>query len=560
MAGQVETDITLYTKTELQEIQNNSHSGSVNDSKGNVQSILSAIVTYTSTAAQANRDYVDILWSSIKTGNYTDKILGWIGLSAKNSLDEHKFGIADSIWNINIANRIAESGCSWIFIYERDSEQPCGLRISWKDVGEGDTDPIEEAWQNNQYIILPQNKYVFPTSTEVKTVVVQPNHIQVSKDFVRNIFSTINNNIQSAAKNGNNNVQIPWASLGNFESVQKMFIALDTKASITEAESLSSICAKFMYGRQSGGYYEDAENRLFTIDDFNPMEMGFFNDATYTENEYVSFNPKNNFSLFEILTSVLGYGVSYYADIDYSNGKDYCKGMIITWNPENSYTSNISDANYLATINYNTVSDEYRNSLVPVLSWADDAVPELDDYVAANKKNNTEWLKAFIDLTASKMKTAFAKGDRSISILWSEISSAYANEVKRAWRNEYCQYNTSIQHVVTNGSNLDIDAQMSIQAAYNNLMNCAYYSQGYNADRTYTYGYIRYKKTKDETITRPTQGNIINVDYSDAIGIAVTLYGKVESSYESGNTADAQASAGISRVQEEWLAKEAPKA
>ena len=51
MAGQVETDITLYTKTELQEIQNNSHSGSVNDSKGNVQSILSAIVTYTSAAA-----------------------------------------------------------------------------------------------------------------------------------------------------------------------------------------------------------------------------------------------------------------------------------------------------------------------------------------------------------------------------------------------------------------------------------------------------------------------------------------------------------------------------
>ena len=142
--------------------------------------------------------------------------------------------------------------------------------------------------------------------------------------------------------------------------------------------------------------------------------------------------------------------------------------------------------------------------MVPVLSWADDAVPELDDYIAANKKNNTEWLKAFIDLTASKMKTAFAKGDRSISILWSEISSAYANEVKRAWRNEYCQYNTSIQHVVTNGSNLDIDAQMSIQSAYNNLMNCAYYSQGYNANRTYTYGYIRYKKTKDETITRPT--------------------------------------------------------
>lgn len=435
------------------------------------------------------------------------------------------------------------------------------MRISWKDVGEGDTDPIEEAWQNNQYIILPQNKYVFPTSTEVKTVVVQPNYIQVNKDFVQNIFSVINNKIQSAAKNGNNNVQIPWSALGNFESVQKMFIeASITEESTTEVGSLSSICAQFLYNKQENGCYPNAKNRLFTIDDFNPMEMGFFNDATYTENEYVSFDPKSNFSLFEILTTILGYGVTYYAEIDYSNGKDYCNGIIITWDPNNSYTNNISTAKQLANINYKTIKAEYNKSLTPVLSWAEDAIPELDDYIAANKKNNTEWIKAFIDLTASKMKAAFAKGDRTISILWSEISSAYADEVKRAWQNPHCQYNSLIQSAVTNGNSLGVNSQVSLQGAYHQLMNSYYYYQGSNTNRTYIYGYIRYKKTKDETINVPTAGNIIDISYKDSIGIVVTLYGKVDSSYELGDTADLQASNAILRIQEEWLAKEAPKA
>lgn len=563
MATRTETDIKLYTSAELQEMQDNSHSGSATDSKGNIQAVLTAITTLTKAAAQANRDYVDILWSSIKTGSYTNKILGWIDLSAENSLDEHKFGVADTIWTVDIGNRITESGCSWIFVYNRDSEQPCGLRISWweDDPNKDDDNPIDVAWENNPYIILPSNKYTFPSATEVDTVVVQPNIVHVNKDLINSIFSSINYSIQTAAKNGQVEVHIPWNLLGNAIEVQKMFVTTGDIGGIAGNEP-SLVHKAFAFGERTEGHYPKATNRSFTIDDFDPMEMGFFNDTTYEENDYVTFAPTQQFTLYQILTEVLGYGVCYAAGVDTTkNGEAYCDGIYITWDKEHSYVTNISMAQYSANARYNKAVLDYQNALTTVLSWNDGVVPTLDSYIAANKKNNTAWLKTFVDLTTSKMNTAFAKGDRVISILWSEISSSYADEVKRAWQNGACQYEGHIEAPVPNGHDLGEGSQTSLGSAYNQIMNADYYYAGSTSPHTYFYGYIRYKKDTDGNTGGgggSSSTTIEDIYYEESIGLAITLYGYVPSSPQSGNNADAQAADAIRGMQYEWKAKDDP--
>lgn len=556
-----ETDIKLYTNEELQDIQDNSHSGSATDSKGNIQAVLSAIITYTKAAAEANRDYVDILWSSIKTGNYTDKILGWIEMKPENSLDEHKYGIADTRWAVDIGGRITESGCKWIFVYNRDSEEPCGIRISWWEENEDETDPIEEAWTNNPYIILPKNKYAFPTASEVNTIIVQPNAMQVNKDFINNIFSTINYHIQNAAKNSNNNVRIPWNTFGDSAEVQKMFVATSRDITMVESESLSALGDCFSYGERTDGHYPRATNRAFTVDDFDPLEMGFFNDATYLEDNYTAFAPATSFTLYQILTEVLGYGVSYSASVDLQNGQPFCMGLLITWDKENSYAANTSDANYLANEIFADESQQYRDSLTSVLSWPDGSVPTLEHYIAANKKNNTSWLKTFVDLTVSKMNTAFAKGDRAIHILWSEVSSSYADEVKRAWQNGSCEYDGYIEAAVPRGRDLGVGTQTSLASAFNQIMDAEHYYAGSTNPPTYAYGYIRYKQDGDTGGGGDANSTSIeDINHPESIGLAITLYGYVASSPQSGNTADAQTADAIRDIQRTWLAKEAPKA
>lgn len=562
MATRTETDITLYTNEELQDIQDNSHSGSVTDLNGNIQAVLSAIITYTKTAAQANRDYVDILWSSIKTGSYTEKILGWIKMKPERTLDEHKYGIADTQWTVDIGSRITESGCKWIFVYNRDSEVPCGIRISWWKANNNETDPIDEAWANNPYIILPENRYAFPMATEVNTVVVQPAAIQVNKDFINTIFNTINYNIQTAAKNGETNVRIPWDTLGNSAEVQKMFVDTSKDVTIADLETSSSLSSCFNYGTLSGGHYTKTANRVFTVDDFDPLEMGFFNDATYLEDNYTSFTPTTNFTLYQILTEVLGYGVSYSASVDsQAAGQAFCIGLLITWHKENPVATNIENANNLADQIYDTESQQYNNSLTSVLSWPDDTIPTLESYIAANKKNNTSWLKTLVDLTASKMNSAFAKGDRAISILWSEVSSSYADEVKRAWQNSACEYNSEIHAAVPNGTNVNNNSKASLGSAYNTIMNAGYYSAGLTNPPTYSYGYIRYKKDGDTSGSGTSSSTTIeDIGYSESIGLAITLYGYVASSPQLGSTADAQTADAIRDIQYTWMATEAPKA
>lgn len=564
MATRTETDITLYTSEELQEIQSNSHSGSATDSKGNIQAVLSAIITYTKAAAEANRDYVDILWSSIKTGSYTAKILGWIDMKPERTLDEHKYGIADTIWKVDIGDRITESGCKWIFVYNRDSEEPAGLRISWWEESEDDTEnPIDVAWENNPWIILPENKYVFPTATEVDTVIVQANELQVNKNLISGIFSTIHYNIQNAAKSGYNNVYIPWTALGDSFAVQKMFVEtadVSTMAPPADA-SVTTIHNLFSYGTRSNGYYSKPVARELTIEDFNPMEMGFFNDATYLEDDYINFNPEEKFTLYQILSSILGYGVVYQAMINPQDGTSYCSGLTFYWSAEGSYTDNFYQAQTVADEAYQAALKEYNNSQVSVLSWEDGAIPDLNAYIAANKKNNTAWLKSFIDLTASKMKTAFAKGDRAISLLWSEVSSSYADEVKRAWQNNDCEYEGRIDPIFEDRDGLSENTVASLQYAYNHLMK----GQSYSANSldpnsiTYTYGYIRYKK-KGETGGGGSSGSttIEDINYSESIGLAITLYGLVPGSPQSGSTADAQAADAIRDIQRIWMAKDAP--
>ena len=73
------------------------------------------------------------------------------------------------------------------------------------------------------------------------------------------------------------------------------------------------------------------------------------------------------------------------------------------------------------------------------------------------------------------MNTAFAKGDRAIHILWSEVSSSYADEVKRAWMNDACQYDSYIDAAVPKGNPISETSTTSLMNAYNNIMNANQY-------------------------------------------------------------------------------------
>lgn len=558
MATRTETDITLYTSEELQEIQNNSHSGSATDAKGNIQSVLTAISNATKKAAEDNRDYVDILWSNLKTGSYTQKILGWIDMKATNSEEEHKYGIKDTIWDVDIGSRITESGCSWIFIYEIDAESPFGIRISWWEEpkeNSDEIDPLITAWENHPYFIRPENKYIFPTAAEVNTVVVQPDTIQTNKDYVNTIFTNLNYHIQVAAKEGQKNVRIPWTSMGDPAISQRMFVELD--------ELQDNLGESFNYGELQNGHYASAANRVFTIDDFDPLEMAFFNDATFTEQTYTHTDPAStSFTLYDILTKTLGYGVAYAASVNLKDGTSYCIGLTLTWDEENSVNTNIAYAQAYANVLYQEDLAIYRQSLMASVTWTDGYVPTLDDYKDANRANNTMWVKTIVDLISSRMKTAFTKGDRAIHILWSDISSVCPDEVKRLWNVGSCEYQGSIDAAVPAGSTLLEYATASLSGAARQILDMHYFTADPSDPPTYAYGYIRYKKDGDSTNAggggNTVSNDIHDISHSESIGLAISLYGYVAGSPYSGSTASEQTADAIRGIQNDWKAKDDP--
>lgn len=546
-----DTNVIILTADAAREKQENSQSGSSDDVKVTAEFILSQVNKMVEVNASANRNYADLTWASMKSGRYTDIILSWIKLTNKATEAQHKIGLANTQWATSVAQPLTAAGYSWCFMYYRDQEQPFGFRVSWWKEEDGNTNPIDEAWEEYPWRLLPVNRYVFPLANELTTEVVTTNTQSVNQSLIQNVFSILSENIQSSAKEGYDNVIIPWNLLGDSYTIQKLFIAENPGAIKPNHESTSWDLHKiFKYGNYNDdypGYFASVTNRTFSKEDFDPVDMGFFNNASWQEESFTTFDT-TNFSLYHIITNILGYNMNYYADIDWNSGKTYCGGLIIGWNEQ--------DVNTIAREQYFEHKEAFNKSMVAVYTWANGSVPQFDDYIAANRTNNSNYLKALIDLVSSKMTAAFQKGDRTIAIAWSDISSSYKDTVKAVWRNNYAQYIGQFDSPVSNGNSFvsieDNIYTSSLENAFCYLLRACDFSSFTN-NHNYTYAYYRYKSST----TPSTSNGIYNIDWRDSFGIVITLVGKLESDLN--NSAQAQAASAIKKVQDEYLAKEAPK-
>ena len=152
-------------------------------------------------------------------------ILTWINLKPENTLEEHYFGIqtktadGDYInqWVASVGNHLTaeEIGYRWCFIYNRDTEQPFGMRVCWRKA---------EYYQSPHHDpILPTTKLVLPPAEEVETIHVEQQEKEQNKTLMKQMFSAINATIQKRAKDGFDHAFIPWSSLGNSREMQSLF-------------------------------------------------------------------------------------------------------------------------------------------------------------------------------------------------------------------------------------------------------------------------------------------------------------------------------------------------
>lgn len=574
------TDTLLITAAEACELQDASINGQETASQSTANSILSYINTQVKTATRINADYCDIKWANIKNNQSTEVILTWIGLKPENTLEEHYFGIQTKTvdgdyvnqWIASVGSHLTaeEVGYRWCFIYNRDTEQPFGMRVCWHKAdyyeSPGD-DPIVKAQQEYQYIILPTTKLVLPPAEEVEIIHVEQQEKEQNKALMKQMFSTINATIQKRAKDGFDHAFIPWSSLGNSREMQSLFFQeaenylTIIEKSETEGEKLTGVNLTdiFSYGEFTSGYYATTTTSGVKFKSFsaNDYDLGFFDDNTYGNDDYLTPEANKTFTLYDLITNsnYLGYGLSFYAALDTVNVSEgyapYCDGICIAWAGEDTSLAQ-SITTLSSTMNYNKLLADYTASTQIEYTTLD--APTFESYEESCRKNNSAYLQAVVNAITSKMATAFTKNERAIYVLWKDISSNLPDQAYEAWHNSNAMYDGVFPAMHNGASPLWEGYVGSLANAFGVISHGAQYH--ISDDYEYMWAYCWYNKDGKEgfSYSKPTT-NI--QDLSDdstrkPAGIVIALYGKVEDG--SGYTAQQQTAHAILKAQSEVFA------
>ena len=517
--------------------------------------LLNKIGSWVTTNANYGLTYVDIKFTDFGT-SYKKTVLEWINLSSANSEAEHKTGSTaeDNLWSNLIGKSLTDNGYKWCFRYERDVEEPFGLRVSWLTANaEENTEDtnITTSWDEKGYIILPENKYYLPKADELDDASTA-NTKETNRALIQALFSSIGAKVINAAHEYKKAVLIPWEELGEPYTIQSLFFKETSQA--IDYSSASKLFKRFSYGTSIVDHaYTSATYKTYPVSDFDPVDMGFFNSADWSDEEYTHYN-ENGFSLHALLTTTLGYDVKYYEVKDLlNNGTSYCGGIGLGWEDN---TNELDDL--IATI-YNNSSDAWDEQNAPTYEWPAETVPMYDDYTEARKKANSSRLQTFINLTTSKMEEAFARGECYISILWSEVDSKYANQVRHSWGNTR-NYSGTFQNNFTDTISTTFSgSSKSMADAYSDLMKGNQLTSAIQNDNVkslyYVWEYIRYKPSKSDDTDGTTKNanGYYTVPNEKSCGVAISLV--------NGSAANAKATVieNIVELQDAFLKTDKPK-
>ena len=480
--------------------------------------ILNKIGSAITAQANYSNTYADIDFNLFGTKKTT--ILEWINFSTNeedyrnntedNFLEHRKYGLtdADNKWYCHIAKTLSGDpaasnenergyGYNWIFLYYRDQIQPYGIRVSWKMTDDAteefyapNEDPnLIEAWNQHGFELLPNNVYVLPKAEEVpqaSSVTTQ----EYNRNLLKHIFDAIGTKVVGAAQENYQHVIIPWTTFNDPVQAQRAFVQLKNGVSApTNNMSSLAVHSAFNYPSvtiEEAGYGFYNTNNIaftaFTDTDFNPYDMGFFEDSSLNEYElWPEGDEGMPFTLHYLLTNknVLGYRMFFYCRLDIDNNyAPYCAGIALDWSGKTDVDT-LPVLEELKTL-YRYDINLQNQETAPNYFW--DTIPEYEHYLTATRSINANRLKKFVDLTASKMEDAFVRGQRSISILWSEIDAEHPDQVRDRWTTS-CIFSGTfkvdyIHHTDGEDPSFSGDSaeNMSMSAAYNSLMKASKYN------------------------------------------------------------------------------------
>lgn len=495
--------------------------------------------------------YADFNFSIFKSGKYTDLLLYYAGLVEETNKKEPKTattaqkytgiptnnpmdGKTNNWWYENIDKYLTDKGYKWTFLYYRDQELPFGFRVSWsKDSSNTEANPIWSA-QNKEfpYLILPENRFVLQQASKVEVAETQPAGQEATSEKLKNFFTIINNKITNAAQLGNNTVLIPWTAFGTSLDTQVAIIQLADGVTIpseTTAMEPFAIHNLFNYGSlNSNKVYGSAVYRVYNINELKESKDGIapivFFTTSNANSEYYIFNPTTDansdgikdFTLKTLLAKGGYSSIALYADID-NNGNSYCAGIAIGWSDGNATTA--------AKAYYTTQKNAYDATQVITYHFED--IPVYSDYSATSKHLNATYVSKLIELTASKMRGAFEKGERVIRILWTEIDSKNPGAVRDRWRGStnYSFDGTFTTSLYTSGlTDCGGTSPGGYKQAYDTLLNGQYINSGSvvaNTKYTYIWTYMAYKDTEMST----SDSTLVQIpsDLKNSCGITVYL-------------------------------------
>lgn len=465
------------------------------------KNLLSKIQTNINAGISAGKSYSDFQFS-IFSKTFMETLIEWIDVDSLE--DEPTHGNTDSIWNKHIHAALDEQKYGWAFIYKLDAEVPYGIRISWYNGTDDAQNPLKGLYEDVSRRILPLHKYTTPPADVLEENFYTPASAEDYLTIFKSFFENLSQQVKDLMREGKSHIVIPW---GSFEGACRPHYFFNKKDGVRELDPTKLVNEQFMFGKKDSSndhyyQYNSTEYYKFTEIDLIEKIMQFFKDTSWEEPWKEAYDPgTNNVTLHSILNGHLGYKIYPYELRDMHTGIVDCAGLIITWPIYDTDKGQLDypAINTIADTLFSNSTDAYNQYVISQNLWESTSDPNWRQYELQSRRNNTKYLTTLLSLIQSKMATAFERGDRVITILWTELNSSFPEAVRdNSWSNGMNRYAGTIKtsHGEVKGRSVLLDddeddnnetAQYSLKYALWKLMKIGYLFDGHNYNDKHEY-------------------------------------------------------------------------